>query len=911
MIARPTLSNEATGIERLSRTAACVLSSRARSEHRRAADLRAALGAAEPLPVPGDLRARLMAVAANTRPRGNQDPEEANDMAACTATVSVPARRGAIPRAVAGVAIAATIIAVVATIASYTANRASATLAQVVLRDLRDAGLQRQLLLNGRQLARATVMRSPEGSHAVLGSYIIREEGVVAEFIEGDPASLDVDRPAERDVVFPRQGELSWRASVTGDAVSLANDSGYDLNSPPADLLDGLLEGSWQDDDWTAERGDMLTLTVVEDSGATREVQAPRIALRLRGEYGSGRAPDGKRVENWALTVAEADPPVLVSGVMMTEERTAEGVVYDRELAAVAVTEFREHGGLLYAAREAMAIEVSGDGQVELRNTQLRRILDESPLLTVAWPVAEAPEGAEAGGEFPPDAIGLPSHDDFATAGVRALWAEALKADPPSLDEVLALCDALPWEGARPGPASPPADLAEASAERTGCLSNMRQLATAAVVVAQEHGGVLPETEEALWEAARAAGYRNLDQLLVCPSDDAPPSYAVNPQILGVNIDLLEDPERTLMLFESDGGETPAFRHNGRILCATCDGRALVCTPEEFEALERTPVLRRAEASPEEVDLKARIREARTLRAPLKSLVLRVMLSSVSEAAHYGPGPVIGDYVVGLSARSQLLGPMAFFVFDRAWVADEGAWIDAETQWSPCDGVLFQFPSEWREPSGAIPERFPGRFPRGEVAPEHSVYSGWIAEAGDLGVLLGLRDESQPGAGRLGVPVSSEWRFAGQEERDGRRLLRFEADDADRYVVWVDPDRGYLTVRAERRSPRGQMVTIATQVSQTAGLWLPTETECHRLRQTEGGGREPVMSDYMTFVHAAGSPASPIFVAPRARAETINWPSPDPSFPDDHGRDVIDRMERGELPVDREPPERFEWWMDE
>ncbi len=117
---------------------------------------------------------------------------------------------------------------------------------------------------------------------------------------------------------------------------------------------------------------------------------------------------------------------------------------------------------------------------------------------------------------------------------------------------------------------------------RLSCLSNVKQLAMASMMYAQDSDGRLPSA--ANWNAATRP-YAYSDLTYVCPNEVVGdlPSYAMNRQAAGMAPDAIAHPEQTVILYESIPGRNLAGgaellparpRHNSVDYAGFADGHA-------------------------------------------------------------------------------------------------------------------------------------------------------------------------------------------------------------------------------------------------------------------------------------------------------------------------------------------------
>jgi len=119
-------------------------------------------------------------------------------------------------------------------------------------------------------------------------------------------------------------------------------------------------------------------------------------------------------------------------------------------------------------------------------------------------------------------------------------------------------------ESQPPRPASPAAD-------RAGiCISNLRQSADALRGYVMDYNDTFPPTDAPVTGTLRP--YLPSGDVLLCPADATPPSYAVDARLGGARAESIARPRTTVMLFESDDGRAPAWRHGGAGYLAFVDG---------------------------------------------------------------------------------------------------------------------------------------------------------------------------------------------------------------------------------------------------------------------------------------------------------------------------------------------------
>ncbi len=139
----------------------------------------------------------------------------------------------------------------------------------------------------------------------------------------------------------------------------------------------------------------------------------------------------------------------------------------------------------------------------------------------------------------------------------------------------------------------------EQEAQRSVCLSNVKQLCLACLMYAQDWDEHFPGQD---WAEATVPYVQNA-QVYQCPSrPELPIGYAFNERLLGAALGTLTRPAETVMLFGSNmGGPNPVGGvqaapaegiHGEYVTVGFADGHVKMMTPEGLrEALQRDPVL--------------------------------------------------------------------------------------------------------------------------------------------------------------------------------------------------------------------------------------------------------------------------------------------------------------------------------
>ena len=125
-----------------------------------------------------------------------------------------------------------------------------------------------------------------------------------------------------------------------------------------------------------------------------------------------------------------------------------------------------------------------------------------------------------------------------------------------------------------------PLERARERAQQASCLSNLKQLALAALMYAQDHDEVFPRADN--WCDAISPYMKN-DEIFKCPSDpEHDYGYAFNRNLSGKRLGEIRRPAETVLIFDSTAGKKNAAdtgqswpaggRHNGGNNCAWADG---------------------------------------------------------------------------------------------------------------------------------------------------------------------------------------------------------------------------------------------------------------------------------------------------------------------------------------------------
>lgn len=121
------------------------------------------------------------------------------------------------------------------------------------------------------------------------------------------------------------------------------------------------------------------------------------------------------------------------------------------------------------------------------------------------------------------------------------------------------------------------------SARAVSCLSNMKQIATGMMMYAQDYDEhFLPKGASLI---DKIMPYIKNKEIFTCPLD--PPgtvSYTFNSGLAGVTLAMLEEPARTVMIYEGKGGKLD-YKHDGQAHVGFADGHVKAIKPEEAAGL--------------------------------------------------------------------------------------------------------------------------------------------------------------------------------------------------------------------------------------------------------------------------------------------------------------------------------------
>lgn len=124
---------------------------------------------------------------------------------------------------------------------------------------------------------------------------------------------------------------------------------------------------------------------------------------------------------------------------------------------------------------------------------------------------------------------------------------------------------------------------AKESAKKAACLSNIKQLATAFMMLASDNDDIIKVKSNA-WKKA-IMPYTKNEAMFACPLDPkGTVSYSINPAIAGIIATSIKDVTRTVLLYEGSKGKL-SFRHGGYAAVAFTDGHAQMVNAEQAKKL--------------------------------------------------------------------------------------------------------------------------------------------------------------------------------------------------------------------------------------------------------------------------------------------------------------------------------------
>lgn len=128
---------------------------------------------------------------------------------------------------------------------------------------------------------------------------------------------------------------------------------------------------------------------------------------------------------------------------------------------------------------------------------------------------------------------------------------------------------------------------AREAAKKAACLSNIKQLATALLIVAADNGDVIKVKADS-WKKA-VMPYLKYQGIFTCPLDAKGAfSYSINPAMAGIGIAKIKQPAKTVLLYEGSKGKLN-FRHGGSAAVAYADGHVKMVNAETAKNLNWKP----------------------------------------------------------------------------------------------------------------------------------------------------------------------------------------------------------------------------------------------------------------------------------------------------------------------------------
>ncbi len=120
-------------------------------------------------------------------------------------------------------------------------------------------------------------------------------------------------------------------------------------------------------------------------------------------------------------------------------------------------------------------------------------------------------------------------------------------------------------------------------AHGTACLSNVKQIALAALMYASDHDGHLPNAWTWTEDLLPYVGSSNVLQCPLAPMELS--SYAMVKRWSEEKLDDIPNPEDTVIVYETNRDGTPAFRHNDGMNVGFANGHAKWLSNEQWEGL--------------------------------------------------------------------------------------------------------------------------------------------------------------------------------------------------------------------------------------------------------------------------------------------------------------------------------------
>lgn len=128
---------------------------------------------------------------------------------------------------------------------------------------------------------------------------------------------------------------------------------------------------------------------------------------------------------------------------------------------------------------------------------------------------------------------------------------------------------------------------AKANAKATACLSNLKQLALAALMFASDYDDRFAFGSKSAQDSLLP--YHKYPGLWTCPEDPkGTQSYTFNANLTNVLLSKIKDPAKTVMVYEGSANKL-RFRHDGKAGVAFADGHAKRVTAAESKTLVWKP----------------------------------------------------------------------------------------------------------------------------------------------------------------------------------------------------------------------------------------------------------------------------------------------------------------------------------
>jgi prepilin-type processing-associated H-X9-DG protein len=125
------------------------------------------------------------------------------------------------------------------------------------------------------------------------------------------------------------------------------------------------------------------------------------------------------------------------------------------------------------------------------------------------------------------------------------------------------------------------------AARATSCLSNMKQICLAAMMLAQDYDEKFKIKPDAYKKGLMP--YTKNEAIFKCPADTGSgSSYAFNSNLAGVSMAKIQAPAETVLIYEGKNGKLD-FRHDGKASVGFADGHAKLINAEGAKKLRWKP----------------------------------------------------------------------------------------------------------------------------------------------------------------------------------------------------------------------------------------------------------------------------------------------------------------------------------